>query len=77
MSTATRTRRTVTCPHPKCAADIPRSMFACRIHWRSLPQDIRNEIWAGYKKYLAGGERTDHTLAALKAIRFWNEERVR
>jgi hypothetical protein len=37
------------CPHPSCARQKPREVYACRPHWQSLPKKIRNLIWDGYR----------------------------
>jgi hypothetical protein len=39
------------CPKPHCVEVIPRGMFACRVHWFELPQDIRVSIVNAYAKY--------------------------
>jgi hypothetical protein len=38
-----------TCPHPDCENSIPREVFACRMHWFSLPKELRSEIWANFR----------------------------
>ena len=38
-----------TCPHPDCEVEIPSQQFACRPHWFSLPQGLRNRIYANYR----------------------------
>lgn len=37
------------CPHPTCDEQVPTEMFSCRRHWFSLPQGMRNRIWANYR----------------------------
>lgn len=57
------------CPHPKCEAMKPTSMYACRSHWFSLPKNIKAKIWRGYK------ENASLWLEADKeAIAFWNSK---
>lgn len=41
------------CPHPKCDAVKPRTMYACRKHWFELPRAIRDKIWKGYRESAA------------------------
>lgn len=38
-----------TCPHPTCSTEVDSSTFACRPHWFSLPQGLRNRIWANFR----------------------------
>lgn len=38
-----------TCPHPDCDVALAADVFACRRHWFSLPQGLRNRIWANYR----------------------------
>lgn len=47
------------CPHHGCANQIPREMFACRIHWFALPTDLRQEItlkWQIYRATFKSGD---------------------
>lgn len=37
------------CPHPDCKTQKPREQYACRSHWFSLPKNIRDKIWSGYR----------------------------
>jgi len=37
------------CPHPTCNERVALEVFACRRHWFSLPQALRNQIWANYR----------------------------
>ena len=58
-----------TCPHPDCAASVPLDMYSCRPHWFSLPKQIRDEIWAGYRE----GRLSNRWLAADKQAKaFWS-----
>lgn len=36
------------CPKDGCGEKVPRSQYACRVHWYSLPRPLRDEIWATY-----------------------------
>lgn len=60
------------CPHPACNAPKPGNMYACRKHWFSLPQNIRNAIWAAYK---GSGALSEPWLKADKqATDFWEAQ---
>lgn len=37
------------CPHPACDKQKPTNQYSCKAHWFSLPQEIRDKIWKGYK----------------------------
>jgi hypothetical protein len=37
------------CRWPDCRRPIPISMWGCKSHWFTLPQEIRDAIWAGYR----------------------------
>lgn len=38
-----------TCPHPECDKEVLSDQFACRVHWFSLPADLRRRIWQNYR----------------------------
>lgn len=38
------------CPAPDCGRKIKPGMFACKPHWFEIPKDIRNEIWATWRR---------------------------
>lgn len=44
-----------TCHAPDCKAPVPPRMFACKPHWFSLSQALRDAIW---REYRPGQERT-------------------
>ena len=60
------------CPHPTCGAPKPGNMYACRKHWFSLPQHIRNAIWAAFKGHGALSEPWNK--ADTQAIQFWEAQ---
>lgn len=57
------------CPAPWCDRRVPQTMFACRADWYRLPQELRNDIWAGYRDQSDGGEA--HRLAMAAAMAFY------
>jgi hypothetical protein len=59
------------CPAPWCARRVAPTMFACRQDWYSLPQHLRDAIWAGYRDQSDGGAA--HRLAMATAIQFYRD----
>lgn len=39
-----------TCHAHECTKRVPPRMFACKGHWYSLPQKVRNAIWREYRE---------------------------
>jgi len=37
------------CAWPGCGREIPRSRLMCKEHWYSVPEALRNQIWAYYR----------------------------
>jgi len=59
------------CPSPGCPHKVPSHKFACHTHWFSIPKEIRDDIWAGYREEPLG-ER--HTAAMEAATAFLEDE---
>jgi hypothetical protein len=38
-----------TCHWPGCTKRVAPAMWGCMVHWRMLPQSLRNRIWAAFK----------------------------
>jgi len=38
-----------TCHWPSCKTEVPPKMWGCKKHWFTLPQRLRNAIWATYR----------------------------
>ena len=38
-----------TCHWPGCKLQVPPAMWGCKRHWYSLPQGLRNKVWASYR----------------------------
>ena len=55
-----------TCPRPGCDRAVSDDMFACRPDWYALPEQIRADIWSGYR-----GEHADHAGAMVEAIKWY------
>lgn len=47
---------------------VPQSQLACRAHWYSLPQDLRNQIWASYRT----NDTVRHAELVRDAVSFLN-----
>ena len=63
------------CHWPGCAVQVPPAMWGCTSHWYSLPQRLRNKIWATFRP---GQEKTltpsaDY-LAAAREVEAWIAE---
>jgi hypothetical protein len=55
-----------TCPAPGCNAQVPQSQLTCRPHWYSIPKDIRDRVWSGYRS----DDTFAHGRAMLDAVAF-------
>lgn len=62
------------CPAPGCSRKVPFDQLACRDHWYALPKDLRDEVWAAFRRNGQGSPR--HQNAVGEAIR-WLRENVR
>ena len=70
-----------TCPHPDCKRTIPNHLYACRDHWFTLPEEIRQAIWRAWRRFTGETYRTgdvEGLLADLereqaKAVAYWKE----
>ena len=54
------------CPHPGCDRPKDSDKFACKPHWFSLPKEIRDDIWRGFRY-----DRALWEVAAERAQQFW------
>lgn len=65
------------CHWPSCSIDVAPARWGCRGHWYSLPQGIRNKIWAAYK---AGQEETKtpsrRYVEAAQEAQAWIADRI-
>ena len=55
----------------KCKNRKHPSQPCCIKHWRMIPQDIQDEVWAGYHEE-EGGKK--HSAAIQKCMRIWREK---
>lgn len=55
------------CMHPDCTIQKPRTQYACKKHWFSLPKTIRDKIWDGYRSHNA----SEWVKASDEAIEYW------
>ena len=60
------------CAHPDCDKMKPLEQYACQEHWFSLPKDIRDEIWRGFKR-----DGTSWFDAHKLAQSFWADQGVK
>jgi hypothetical protein len=44
-----RSRLVHLCAWPGCRRPVPLDMWGCRTHWFSLPKEIQDAIWQGWK----------------------------
>jgi len=66
VSQVTAKAAKVKCGHPQCQRLISPKQFACTSHWFSLPQEMRNRMYAQARSVWAG--MTKAKLDALYAI---------
>lgn len=58
------------CGWPGCRRPIPLSQWGCNVHWYSLPKEIRDAIWQGWKV----GKLSPEWIAANEAALAWIKE---
>jgi hypothetical protein len=68
--TCAKAVRVSRCPHPNCDTYKALDEFACKKHWRTLPRDIRNKIWNGWKTSAKLWNEAD-----TEARKYWSEHR--
>jgi len=59
-----------TCAAVGCRVIVPTSWLMCRIHWYSLPKEMRDRVWATYQdgqESEGGPTPTDEYFAIVKA----------
>lgn len=61
------------CPYRDCKTPVSRSKFLCPYHWRLVPADLRNAVYAAWRNYprdprTAAGELIVAQQEALEAI---------
>lgn len=55
------------CPAPECVKRVPFRFFACYAHWRALPRDLQNRIYAAWNV----GDMDAHHAAREDAYDYW------
>lgn len=64
------------CHWPGCSRQVPPAMWGCRPHWFTLPQDLRNRIWATYRPgQEINGTPSPAYIEAAEAVQRWIAER--
>lgn len=48
-SSTTSSPTTQKCKHPQCEVLVPKTTYACRDHWFTLPKGLRDRIWRGFR----------------------------
>jgi hypothetical protein len=61
------------CPGRGCDAMVPYDQLACRPHWYSLPQPIRNRIWATWHRG-RGAQSQAHNDAVSEAVAYLSRD---
>jgi hypothetical protein len=60
------------CHWPDCPRLVPPAMWGCTPHWFALPKDLRDRIWAAYRR---GQEDTKapsrEYVEAARAVQEW------
>lgn len=68
------------CPAPSCGKEIAYDQFACKPHWLSLPQPIRDRIWSAWRARLRDPGNpsvvTEHMAAKRAAMKYLRPRRV-
>ena len=59
------------CHHPDCGTVVPQKMWACRMHWPTLPTVLRNWIWDTYDADETKKMGDDYREAAAACATHW------
>lgn len=64
------------CHHPRCTKQVPPHLFACSVHWFSLPIRLRNAILRTYRKGQEVDKRPsdEYKHAAIACLDYWRGE---
>lgn len=66
------------CHWPGCEKQVPPAMWGCTKHWYSLPQRLRNLIWATYRPgQEATGRPSSSYLDAANQVQAWIRENAK
>jgi hypothetical protein len=66
---------THTCHWPGCGKAVPPAMWGCKVHWFTLPNRLRDRIWATYRPGQEIDKRpSEMYLDAAQAVRRWIRE---
>ena len=65
-----------TCHWPGCGKAVPAAMWGCKPHWFALPKQLRDRIWATYRR----GQEVTKTpsaeyIEAALAVQQWIREK--
>lgn len=60
------------CPAPGCKRRVPYEMLACRVHYRLLPNPIRNRLYRTWRDGDGAGS-PEHAAAIEACIEFWRD----
>lgn len=63
------------CPRPNCELQKPRTQYACRKHWFSLPKNIQRDILDGYAVGALSEKWIEADKEALAYWKKWDEEK--
>lgn len=63
------------CHWPGCRTPTSPKLWGCKVHWYTLPKELRSRIWATYRP----GQEITKTpskeyIEAAKAVQEWIEE---
>lgn len=51
------------CEADNCEKQVPTNMLMCKRHWFMVPKDLRDRVWAGYRR----GMDAEYDVAVLAA----------
>jgi len=52
------------CAVEACTRRVPSEMLMCRRHWFMVPKDLRDRVWAGYRR----GTDAEYDVAVAAAV---------
>jgi hypothetical protein len=63
------------CPAPDCQViGLPPDLFACRAHWLSIPEPLREQLWTEYRRNFGLGSYWQARANCLRALAVPSEQ---
>lgn len=59
------------CPWPGCKVTVEAHAWGCRHHWFAIPRELRQRVWAHYRRGQTVWTASPEYLEALTAVGLW------